>query len=294
MSHAVTRRRPRILRTARQSWRSTGLGLRRMPAAFLITLLAGTLLECLPFVSRVGASPVAGGIGPAAIEVLMTSIAVSFARSLIAAPLAIAMHRFVLLGEGTELLPLRPVGRVVRFTLWLTAVGTISDVGLFLLATMPGRIVLIPVLQILGVVLAIRLILVFPQVALGATGHLARCSLSATRWQFWRIGTVSVVTILPIVAASLGIILLAHMLTPSLPWLQTSQGAIAVLVGLLTPLGVALGASSASWLFLVYNRTDLAPAGLGEIMLPAPDGTADAAAGIGGQAYVTRERHEHQ
>ncbi len=272
MSEAAARRRPRIVRTALQAWRSTWLGLLRMPLAFLVTLLIGILLETSLFLSRIDEAPASGGFGRTAFALLLISFAVSFARYLIAAPLAIAMHRYVLLGETTVLLPLRPIRRVLRFAVWLTAIGAVSDVGLFLLSTLPGRVALIPVMQILGVALAIRFILVFPELALGATGPLARRSLSATRWQFWRIGTISVVTGMPVVVAAIGVVVLVRLLGPSLPWLRILQPATSILVGLLTPLCIALAAASASWLFLVYNATDMNPGAVRRLLKQEPAG----------------------
>nr|WP_321984583.1 hypothetical protein [uncultured Lichenicoccus sp.] len=245
-------------------------GLQRMPAAFLITLLASTMLETALFFSRIDAAPAGNGIGRPAVAMLFVSFAVSFARYLVATPLAIAMHRFVLLGEAAVLLPLRPLGRVLRFAVWLTAIGAVSDTGLFLLGTLPGRVALIPVLQILGVVLAIRFILIFPELALGSTDHVAGHSWSATRRQFWRIGAVSFVTSLPVIAGVVAVVLLARLLGPLLPWLPMVQPATAILVGLLTPLCIALAAASASWLFVIYNETGMNPPVVRTLLKQAP------------------------
>ncbi len=261
---ARQRVRPKVLRTVGRAWRSAGSALVRMPLAFVLTVAALVAMSGALQALGSGAAVQMGGdtIGPTTRGALATLLAIVL-QSLLLAPLAIAVHRFVLLGERARRLPLVPLGRVLRFAGWLVALGiAVSLPGLFNLSPQPLAKLAFSLLQIAIVVMTTRFALVFPAVAVQPDGKPERLGWRETSWQFWRIFTVLFLSGLPVIAVE----------ALDLLWLtdfNVRPGA-PVPAGLDSPLqyginaavrtmGAALAAAAASWLFIGYGMAGERP-----------------------------------
>ncbi len=272
---SAVRLRPGVFRTAGRAWRSTWDALLRMPLAFLVTALATVLLSLA--LSSLGVSqalaqarhPTPNDPGRTAAVMALASLCTLALQSLAVAPLAIAIHRFVLLGERSPLLPVVPLGRVLRFAGWLVALGVAGSIPALLdLVPLPGATLVGFAVLIVAIVVLMRLTLLFPAVAVQAPGEPARLGWRETRWQFWRIFAALSVTGAPILLIVGAILLLVLRFDPS----ATLQSALeetflSPLWSAFNVLGVALGAAAASWLFVGYG---LAP-GAREGMPAAPE-----------------------
>ena len=249
--------RPQVFRTVGRAWRSAGSALVRMPLAFLLTVAA---LVAKDAVLRGLGSGAAVQAGDDLVQLTARAVLATLLAALLLAPLAIAVHRFVLLGERTQLLPLVPLGRVLRFAGWFTAIGVaISLPGLFGLSPQPWAKLAFSVLQIAAVVVATRLALVFPAVAVQPDGKPDRLGWRETKWQFWRIFSVLFLISLPVIAVEvLDLLWLTDFnLRPGAPLPASLDSPLQYGINAAVKvMGAALAAAAASWLFIGYGMAD--------------------------------------
>jgi hypothetical protein len=120
-----------------------------------------------------------------------------FLKLLVAACVAVSVHRFILLRETTE--TLRPLGRryAWAFALWLVALGLLAillDIG------MPH--ILGFLLSIAVIIVDVRLSLLFPAVAIGATSgdvvERIQTSWRRTNGKGWKLFWAGIVAIIPL------------------------------------------------------------------------------------------------
>lgn len=258
MSASETRReRPKILRTVWRAWVSTGAAMRDMPLAFLTTAAASILLTLV--VAHLGAPPITAPPGqePAAVSygaallLLIGFLPISFANALIVAPLAVATHRFVVLGEHRALLPLRPLSRVVGYAAWVTLFNTCLGLpGFFLTTPTPARMLVVGLSSVVMLVVTVRLTLLFPQIAIRRVGEPLRTLWATTRWRFWNTTIVLVLAVIPALALQF-LVVLAVFGTITATTIA-AMGDMPLLSALNAPY-VALGAAAASWLFVGYG-----------------------------------------
>lgn len=253
-----TRRvRPKILRTVWHAWVSTGAAMRDMPLAFLVTAAVSVLLTLVvahlngpSVVPPPGQEPATESYGAALVS-LIAFLPVSFANALILAPLAMAMHRFVVLGERRALLPLRPLSRVVGYAAWVTLFNTcLALPGLLLTTTTSARTLVVNLSFAVLVVAMVRLTLLFPQIAIRRAGEPLRTFWATTRWRFWNTAAVLALAVIPVVALQF-LVMLAIFGTITAATVVTMGDM--PLVSVLNALYVALGATAASWLFVGYG-----------------------------------------
>ncbi len=253
--------RPQVFRTVGRAWRSAGSALVRMPLAFLLTVAALVAKNAVLRAVGNGVAVQAGGdVIQLTTRAVLAALLATVLQALLLAPLAIAVHRFVLLGERTQLLPLVPLGRVLRFAGWLVAIGAaVTLPGLFKLSPQPWAKLAFSVLQIAAVVMATRFALVFPAVAVQPDGKPDQLGWRETKWQFWRIFAVLFLIGLSITAVeALDLLWLTDFnFRPGAP-LPASldsplQYGISAVIG---ALGTALAAAAASWLFVGYGMAD--------------------------------------
>ena len=213
----------------------------------------------------------------------LQSVLTISATSVIAAPIAVAMHRFILLGEVSRSPVSIASGRTLKFFLWVASIqliiSTINEISTWLFVSnyLPFHslaefgLVMLAVAVPLGAA-TIYLALLFPALAIDepAVGARARISTSMTRMQghFWQFVGAILLTCAPITIlgavtnAFIGELLAARMTRPvvqgliagkRLLWLfQMQDGWFYVehfLRALVTVLTVALAASVASWLY---------------------------------------------
>lgn len=251
------RARPRVLRTVWRAWVSTGAAMRDMPLAFLTTAAAFVLLTLV--VAHLGAPPVAAPPGQepatvsygAALLSLIAFLPISFANALILAPLAVAMHRFVVLGERRALLPLRPLSRVVGYAAWVTLFNACLGLpGVFLTTSTPALTLVVSLGSAVVSVVTVRLTLLFPQIAVRRAGEPLRTLWATTRWRFWNTATVLVLAVTPVVALQFLIMLAVF---GTITTATMAEMGDMPLMSALNILYVALGAAAASWLFVGYG-----------------------------------------
>ena len=253
-----TRRvRPKILRTMWRAWVSTGAAMRDMPLAFL-TAAAASILLTLVVVHLNGPTvvPPPGQEQPtesygAAFVSLIGFLPVSFANALILAPLAIAMHRFVVLGERRALLPLRPLSRVVGYAAWVTLFNTCLCLPVIFLTTpTPAQMLVAGLGFAVVLVVTMRLTLLFPQIAIRKTGEPLRTLWTTTRWRFWNMATVLALAVIPAVVLQFLVMLAVFGTITAATMAEMSDMPLVSALGVLY---VALGAAAASWLFVGYG-----------------------------------------
>jgi hypothetical protein len=216
-----------------QCWSLAFGALRRMPRlawSAMILLPALQILATL-IIIMAQASPTAGGdtgLSPqmrhqlalahsATLAQTLFQVAcnlgVAVLRAFVVAPLAVAVHRFVLLDEARDRFAIATTPREVRFALWILGVTLITIAGPFMLGVVAGifavvagtagkvvAIVLIFVSAVLAIIVLLRLALLFPAIALDRAAP-ARESRTLTYRHVWRIFLTGVLMSLPVIVA---------------------------------------------------------------------------------------------
>ena len=192
----------------------------------------------------------------------------SVARTFLMTPILIAVHRFVVLREVTPrywLAPAEP--RFIRFFGWSLALAAISlATGLIESAlqaiSVPSFAVMIIVFAVVigGCIVAVRLTVLFPAIAVDAPGATARQAFADTRGYFWNIAIIGIVAALPIMAATMA---LTFVFWPKFPadgaWSAHAVNALAMTV--IDLLGYPLFAAVAARIFEGLADRVLRPAG---------------------------------
>jgi hypothetical protein len=140
----------------------------------------------------------------------VVSLGSSIVQAVLLAPLAVAVHRFVLLGEITNRYPLDPgSSRYLRFVgfailvkiLWLIP-STIQTLILGPAKDNPalaaGLGILVLVLFITVVIIVVRRAILFPAIAIDAPGATWSNARLDTKGSSWRVAFIFVLTALPI------------------------------------------------------------------------------------------------
>jgi|SRR5471030_1112588 len=281
--------RPSGAQIARRAWSSGFYAIKQMPAlavSALIVLTALTLgLACLRLLVNAGVTVNLRPRSPIAIfgfSWLQGALTI-FATSIIAAPIAVAMHRFILLGEVSH----GPISiasrRTLKFFLWAASIqfiiNTVNEIATWLvvsnylpfhsLAGLGFGMVAVEVPLVVAIwIFLIYLALLFPALAIDepVVGARARISTSMTqmRGHFWQFVGAILLTCAPItlIGTFITIVLLGRVTRPILHglnagkrdvWLYQMQNGwfyVEKLLGaLMTVLTVALAASVASWLY---------------------------------------------
>lgn len=240
---------PGVFSIAGQAWRSAWLATRAMPLLVLVatvTLLAsyaGMTVLLAPLISMTSLARVPFSA--------TDGLAVGIGRAVVLSPLAIAVHRFVLLGERTRLWPRAPTWAVLYFMSWLIAPSFVDNMAELLKPlTMPGAAIT-TTLQLVLLIVLTRLSLMLPAIAVQSSQPLAELSWHQTRHRFWRTVAVLFVVEAPIVLANISLLTVAS--SRVLPMVEPVLFALA---GLAEVLGAIIGASALSWLFRRYDVTD--------------------------------------
>jgi hypothetical protein len=141
------------------------------------------------------------------------SIVSSIVQAVLLAPLAIAVHRFVLLGERTGRYPLEPgSSRYMRFVgfailvkiLWLIpstiqtlSLGAKDNPGL-----MAGIGIVVLALFITVIIVVVRRAILFPAIAIDAPGATWSNAGLDTKGSSWRVAIIFFLTALPVVVVA--------------------------------------------------------------------------------------------
>jgi hypothetical protein len=193
------------------AWASAWDAFLSMKLLFLSAALASLVLSTFDFYG-----PLLIGGGQSRLRLALAQFAVTmitlFLRMLILAPVAVAVHRFVLLGERTPgIISLWPA-YTRRFALWLCAVSLMFFVVVAVGASLSlqfvlgafGKLVFF-VSMIAAVVCSVFFVLIFPSIAIDEPSSGWRDRLGAS-WRrmdghFWLFVGLSIATLLPVVLA---------------------------------------------------------------------------------------------
>ena len=245
MSASVFHRaRPSVFGTAAQAWRSAWLAVLRMPLLMLMLMAFNICQQAL-----------AGAVGEPqhGYQVALAAL-IGLVPIVLLAPVAVAVHRFVLLGEQARVWPHVPTRVVLYFAGWLV-VSSLANSLAASLTQLPyvGMTLTAEALQIVLSVFYIRLVLMLPAIAVQSTQPSAALSWHQTRHRFWRTSAVLFVVEAPL---SVPLVLMVMVLV----W----HGAVphhlqSMMTTFFAPLDVAfavLGAAALSWLFRRYDIAD--------------------------------------
>ena len=189
----------------------------RLVAMVLVILLTFNLLEI--FIPR------------SVFELPLAEFVFGAARGFLLTPFLIAVHRYIILDEVTPryiLAPLAP--RFLRFFGWTLAPALILLAGsliqiLLAAAGLPARAVSLGggVALIAGVFVIVRLMILFPAIAVDAPGASARNAFADSKGFFWDMFFIGLVAMLPLVVLTMLLVVLEYPLElrGSLPVLWT-------------------------------------------------------------------------
>ena len=237
---AVTAKVP-IIETAVQAWRDAAIARERMPTLFWIAIAVLFGLNIL--------QSLLGGWGAAS---FVGGVIFALAQALALTPVAIAVHRFILLDEARDRYDFAPgdprFQKFFLFTIALEALGAIPRIVAFLLAIVAPLLapLVLLALAIGAAIIGVRTAILFPSIAIDAPGADWRHAMADAKGHSWRIFLVLLCVVLP--AAVIEIVLIAL-----LSWIGL-LGAIALglIVPAVTIAVVAAGAAAASRLYAVY------------------------------------------
>jgi hypothetical protein len=228
-----------IVETAVQGWRDALAARAKMPTLFWVALAV-----------LIGLSIVEGLLG--GYLGYVAGVIFGLAQAAAATPLAIAVHRFVLLGEARDSYDFNPgdarFQKFFLFTIALEILGAIPSIGgLLFLAFAPllGSLVML-VLSIVVAIVAVRCAILFPSIALDSPGADWRNALADSKGHSWRIFLVLLCTVLP---GSIAAILVVTIFSWSL---LSAAIVIALILPAILVFTVAATAAAASRLYAAY------------------------------------------
>jgi hypothetical protein len=190
---------PPIFDMALQGWRLAFAAFSRMPAVIGIGML-------VVFALSVASLPLLPGPKEElSLAIQLLSLLLGFVQGFLLTPVAIAVHRFVLLGEIARYYSLTPSQpRFMRFFLFTVVFQllTIVPATLMSFGKEGGIGVLIwtlaaAALFIAAVIASLRLLILFPAIAVDARGADWRNAMADTKGHTWRVFFIVVLTSLP-------------------------------------------------------------------------------------------------
>ena len=226
----MAEKKPPVIKTAAIAWRDAFRAIEVMPA---VAGIASVLYHVMSLaISAINANPYAL-VGSPWFPII--SIGASIVQAVLLSPLAIAVHRFVLLGEEANRYPLEPKsGRYLRFVgfailvkiLWLipnTIESLIPAARDNNPALATGLKFLAFVLVITVVIVVVRRAILFPAIAIDAPGATWSKARLDTKGSSWRVAFIFILTALPVLVIN-G--LLAWLWLPLTPQAQPSAGSL--------------------------------------------------------------------
>jgi hypothetical protein len=228
-----------IIDTAVQGWRDAASARERMPNLFWTAIGVLIALGILQFLI--------GGY-----FAIVTTIVFSLAQALALTPLAIAVHRFILLGEARDAYDFAPgdprFQKFFIFTIALEILGAVPYVialpFLFIAPILYSLVVL--VLAIGTAIVAVRNVMLFPSIAVDSAGADWRNAMADAKGHSWRIFFVLVCTVLPALVVEIVVLALFS-------WASALHAiAFALIIPAITVFLIAAVAAAASRLFAAY------------------------------------------
>lgn len=259
---------------AKRGWASLAGAFRAMPLLFLVTLVLGAGLRVAFLKVDVlrGAMP-APTLEKLTSAALFTHLAVHLglilAWAAIVVPMAVAIHRYTLLGERHPGFPYR-AGHTRNFFCWiaglLLAFFIARSFSLLLMAVTFVQALTAFVIEIGIFIIVIQLLMMFPALALGVPARSAEARIDASfrrmEGNFWLLARTVVLTLLPLLV--LAIVLARVMGGPPPPKppaaelppapVTTIRLVAAGLFGAVQVAAFALASATASWLYAATRK----------------------------------------
>lgn len=206
----MAERKPPIAKTAAIAWRDAFRAIEVMP---VVLGIAFALYLVMSFtISAINGSPYAL-IGSPWLPII--SIVASVVQAVLLAPLAIAVHRLVLLGEKANSYPFEPKSsRFVRFVGFAILVKILWLIPNTIDTLIPAARVVTSVLLVAVVIIVVRRAILFPAIAIDAPGATWSKAGLDTKGSSWRVAFVFVLTALPFLIVNGLLALLWLQLTP--------------------------------------------------------------------------------
>jgi hypothetical protein len=246
---------PPIVDLAIAAWRYAFASFSRMPSVLGVAML-------LVFIVNLVTLPLMSVSSDASIGTEIVSLLIKALLAFLVTPVAIAVHRFVLLGEVTEhYAPSFSDQRFMRFFTFSIAfqVLTLIPATLMSLAMKYGGIVGTPfglaffALLVFAVITSLRLLILFPAIAVDARGAHFRNAIDDTKGHTWSVLFVVVATALPAILVELPFNFVFGW-PPEQPGLGGGI-VLSILQAVIGVLSLAAFAAAASQLFAAYaNR----------------------------------------
>ena len=211
----ITTERPTVLGIARRAWSSLSRAAGRMLPLFIIAYLLMVGLDlAVDRVSHILAIPSIDSLKqlvkdgkrlpwPSVSKAVALEVATSILRAIITAPLAVAMHRFILLDETRHFYFLSRL--TLKFAIWLVALQVPVIVLAWLILFAGSATGLVPLLVVLLIALGLLLMQtsqLFPAVAVEepTTNLSARLETALERGEgmFWLTLVALILTFLPL------------------------------------------------------------------------------------------------
>lgn len=247
---------------------STITAIRTMPALFGSAALISVIIKLGDILSDYGAEnlPTHWEMTAAAGLWGVVSLLLS---ALVLAPVAVALHRQVLLEETTPGVIAWQAPRIWIFAGWSLLVEIISAVLFMPVAASNGTALYwlaVAVFGLIVLVISVRWLLIFPAIAVESQAadwkDRILMSWAQTRGHFWLLlaglaGAI-VVFFIPAVLVAVTAILLA-LLSDSYQLVYGVRFAIDLVAGALQPLSIAVAAAVASWFYMAIQEN---PAGM--------------------------------
>jgi hypothetical protein len=248
-----------VISAAMTAWQDALAARERMPNMFLIAIIAVVVLNLVYFGLAIVGFFFGSGLLASLIALIYAGV-----QALLLTPLAIAVHRFLLLSEINDNYRVDTQDpRFMKFLTFLAGLFVISFIPHLLRALLSspmgpsifgGFIGL--VVGIIVAIISVRILIVFPAVAVDAPGAEWQNAMTDTKGHSWRVFFIMLCAILP-AAIVVSILMMICFLIPLIGWIVgvAIQSAFAVFV-------VAATASAASRLYAEYANLLGRPSGL--------------------------------
>ncbi len=253
MATMASEQNPPVFGTAVEAWRYAFAGFSRMPILFGSAMLAVFVLNAatLPLAPAPNEEPTVG--------IQLLGLVVTVVQGFLLAPVAIAMHRLVLLGELTAGYRPDPSDRrFMTFFVFSAVFQLMMDVPATLMALAGkgggalGGIMMFVffVVMIAAVIVALRVLILFPAIAVDAPGAQWRNAYFDTKGHTWRVLGIVVLAALPALMVAMPLFFLIGW--PDGPGVGGGT-LLAIVQSIVSVLMIAALAAAASRLFMAYS-----------------------------------------
>ena len=200
----MAEKKPPVIETAVIAWRDALRAIEVMPVVAGVAFVLYLVMSLA--ILAINANPYAL-VGSPWLPII--AIGASIVQAVLLAPLAIAVHRFVLLGEKTNRYPLEPKSsRYLRFVGFAILIKILWLIPSTIQALIPGAKdspalaaglgIVVLVLFITVIIIVVRRAILFPAIAIDAPGATWSKAGLDTKGSSWRVAFIFVLTALPI------------------------------------------------------------------------------------------------